>query len=252
MTTAQLLLTLRTCKLELNEQGQRTWVQYAISRSVKAAKTAMLISDMWDRHWSDGVNWRTALLAPQINAVAELLRAAGVLIVHAPSETMESYRSSPARVRLLYAHHCKPAIRRSVVEVPLPIDDSDGGSDTAEPVPVNAKVWSRQHALIRIDDTQDLIAGDEGELIYSALKERSIDTLLYSGVHANMCLLNRSFGIKQMLAWGINCVLFEDLSDVIYNPARVPYVNHEEAHKLVIRFIEKFYCPTTLGAELDL
>jgi hypothetical protein len=70
------------------------------------------------------------------------------------------------------------------------------------------------------------------------------------GVHTNMCVLNRSFAIKQMTRWGIRCVLVRDLTDAMYNPKKRPNVTHEEGTELVIGHIEKWWCPTVLSSEL--
>ncbi len=64
------------------------------------------------------------------------------------------------------------------------------------------------------------------------------------GVYTNMCVLNRSFGIKQMVKWGVNIALVRDLTDAMYNPAMPPYVGHNEGTQLVVSYIEKFWCPT--------
>ena len=70
------------------------------------------------------------------------------------------------------------------------------------------------------------------------------------GVHANMCILNRSFAIKQMTNWGIRCILVRDLTDAMYNPRKAPYVSHAAGTELVIQHIEKYWCPTVLSADL--
>ena len=100
---------------------------------------------------------------------------------------------------------------------PLPIDDSDGGCDTPNnTLKVNTAVWTREHPALRIAPG-DLIS-DNGREVYSALKLRGIDTLLVMGVHTNMCVLKRSFAIRQMTKWGIRCILIRDLTDSMYNP----------------------------------
>jgi hypothetical protein len=70
------------------------------------------------------------------------------------------------------------------------------------------------------------------------------------GVHANMCILNRSFAIKRMTEWGLRCVLVRDLTDAMYNPARKPFVSHAAGTELVIEHIEKYWCPSTRSADL--
>jgi hypothetical protein len=65
-----------------------------------------------------------------------------------------------------------------------------------------------------------------------------------------MCILNRSFGIKNMLRRGYKTLLVRDLTDAMYNPERAPYVSHEEGTALVVGYIEKFYCPTIAGVQI--
>ncbi len=45
-------------------------------------------------------------------------------------------------------------------------------------------------------------------------------------------------------------VLTRDLTDAMYNPYRPPYVSHEEGTRLIIEYIEKFWCPTMLSSDL--
>src|SRR6185312_1629208 len=50
-------------------------------------QTALVICDMWDRHWCKSATERVGELAPHINALANALRARGALIIHCPSDT---------------------------------------------------------------------------------------------------------------------------------------------------------------------
>jgi hypothetical protein len=70
------------------------------------------------------------------------------------------------------------------------------------------------------------IVSDRGTEIYNVIAARRIDTVLIMGVHANMCILNRSFGIKQLARWSVPCILVRDLTDAMYNPKSRPYVSH--------------------------
>ena len=85
---------------------------------------------------------------------------------------------------------------------------------------------------------------DNGEEIYNVLQQHHIDTVLFMGVHANMCILNRSFGVRQLSKWGLRCVLVRDLTDAMYNPASKPFVSHAAGTELVIEHIEKYWAPT--------
>jgi nicotinamidase-related amidase len=231
--------------------GLRCWEIREEGIQCPASETAFIIVDMWDRHWSDGASRRCASLAEKINETALRARAKGSLIVHAPSDTMDFYRGTEGRERFLesktVAPVCEPV---PVKDYPLPIDDSDGGSDSVDQYPPDTRVWKRQTEKIAIDHSRDLICGDEGEQLHSFLASRGIKLLIYMGVHTNMCILNRSFGIKNMLGKGWKTLLVRDLTDAMYNPERAPYVSHGEGTALVVSYIEKFYCPTINSVQI--
>jgi nicotinamidase-related amidase len=225
--------------------GLRCWETREEEAHCPAAETALIIVDMWDRHWSDGASRRCATLAEKINETVIRARARGILIVHAPSDTMDFYRETEGRKRFLETAETGPVSEPvPVKDYPLPIDDSDGGSDSVDQYPPNTKAWKRQTEKIEIDHSRDLVCGDEGERLHSFLASRGIRSLIYMGVHTNMCILNRSFGIKNMLRRGYKTFLVRDLTDAMYNPERPPYLSHGEGTALVVGYIEKFYCPT--------
>ena len=82
------------------------------------------------------------------------------------------------------------------------------------------------------------------------LREKGIHTLFLMGVHANMCILNRGFAIRQMTRWGIRCVLVRDLTDAMYNPKKAPFVSHERGTELVVQHIEKYWGPSILSRDI--
>jgi len=174
-------------------------------------------------------------------------RAGGVTIIHAPSDTIDFYRESPARARVLAAPAGQMPAPTERDAPPLPIDDSDGGSDTGEKPWY--KAWTRQHPAIEIDEQSDAISAD-GQEIWNVMKQRSIGHVLIVGVHTNMCILNRSFAIKAMVQRGVDIMLVRDLTDAMYNPAMPPHVSHDEGTRLVIDYIEKHWCPTIVSDDL--
>ena len=76
------------------------------------------------------------------------------------------------------------------------------------------------------------------------MKSKGIDTLIVMGVHTNMCVLNRSFAIKQMVKWDVRTLLVRDLTDAMYNPKMKPMVSHDKGTQLIIEHIERYWCPT--------
>ncbi len=240
-------LPLRTQVLRQDTGGHAQWEVVVTPREIRPLETAIILCDLWDKHWSRGARERVGRMAPRINEVLRSARSAGVTIIHAPSETMDFYRDTPARKRVLAAVPVAPPADRPHDDPPQPIDAGDGGSDTGEKSWY--KAWSRQHAAVEIDQEKDGIS-DNGREIWSFFQQRGIKTVLIMGVHTNMCILNRSFAIKQMVRWGMNTVLVRDLTDTMYNPARPPYVAHAEGTRLLVEFIEKFWCPTVSSEEL--
>jgi nicotinamidase-related amidase len=182
-----------------------------------------------------------------MNAVAKAARSKGVTIIHSPSETMPFYKDHPARKRMIDAPHADMPKEAAHDVPPQPVDSSDGGSDTGEKPWYRA--WTRQHPGIEIDEQKDGIS-DNGQEIWNFLKQNKIKNLIIMGVHTNMCVLNRPFAIEPMVRRCMNVFLVRDMTDAMYNPARPPYVSHEEGTRLVIEYIEKFWCPTIASEDM--
>jgi len=228
-------------------KGSGIWDEVMIRKSFATWQTAILICDMWDKHWCRGATERVTAMAPVMNSVIEVARRNGVQIIHSPSETMGFYVNAPQRQRIVDMP-CVNTPKSLEMPTPpsLPIDDSDGGCDTGEKPWFRA--WTRQHPAITI--MGDDVISDDGLQIYNFIRQRDIGNLIMMGVHTNMCILNRSFGIKQMTMWGIRCILVRDLTDSMYNPERSPHVDHEIGTELVIEYIEKYWCPSTTSDDL--
>ena len=232
-------------------KGSGEWQQREKELEWDAAKTAIVVCDMWDQHWCKGATERVAEMAPRMNEVVKAARAKGVFIIHAPSETMEFYKDTPQRKRAQSAPLAKPPVELKrwrhldpEREAPLPIDDSDGGCDDW-PQCETASPWKRQIPAIEIAE-QDAIT-DSAEA-YNLLQERGIENVIVMGVHANMCVLGRPFSIRQMVNVGKNVVLMRDMTDTMYNSRRKPYVSHFRGTDLIVSHIERYWCPSITSA----
>jgi len=242
-----LCLTCHTQVLSRDSRARAQWLAVDRRVSWKTSETALVICDMWDAHWSRGAQERVGDLAICINQVVQAARGSGMQIVHAPSETIGVYRGTPARERIARTAPVALPLPVERPDPPLPIDDSDGGSDTGESSPY--KAWHQQHPAIVIDHDRDVIS-DDGREVYSFLRQRGLEHVIMVGVHTNMCVLNRTFGIRQMVRCGVDIVLVRELTDAMYNPAMRPYVSHDEGTRLVVSYIEKYWCPTIGVTEL--
>ena len=70
------------------------------------------------------------------------------------------------------------------------------------------------------------------------------------GVHTNMCVLGRPFGLRKLARHGKNVVLVRDLTDTMYNSRSWPYVSHFEGTDRIVEHIEKYVCPTITSTDL--
>ncbi|MCS7046125.1 MAG: isochorismatase family protein [Gemmataceae bacterium] len=228
-----------------------------------AKGTAIIVCDVWDAHHCLNAVRRLEEMVPRMNQVLEKARTAGVLIIHAPSDCMAAYRDHPGRklaVSSPKAKNLPPDIGAWCHKIPAeekgkyPIDQSDGGEDDdpAEHADWHAKLkaqgrdprrpWKAQHPGITIHD-HDAIS-DSGVEIWNLLEARGIHHVILVGVHTNMCVLGRPFGLRQMAKNGKNVVLMRDLTDSMYNPKMPPFVSHFKGTELIIEHIEKYVCPT--------
>lgn len=241
-----------------------------VRESWRAQQTAIIVCDMWDLHHCHNAVRREAEMAPRMNEVIEKARAQGMFIIHAPSSCMKAYEGHPGRQRAQTSPRaaslpdkigqwCKqiPAEEKAV----YPIDQSDGGEDddpddhAAWAKQLGAKglnpraPWTRQTDALRIADDKDAIS-DSGVEIWNLLEARGIRNVILMGVHVNMCVAGRPFGLRQMATNGKHVVLMRDMTDSMYNPARWPHVDHVRGTALFIEHVEKYICPTITSDQL--
>jgi nicotinamidase-related amidase len=228
----------------------------------ESSKTAVIIVDMWDDHWCPKAAKRVAEMSKPMNKVIKLARDKGMFIIHAPSSTVDFYKGTAARKRAINAPSAKPPkpLSKDVRwgtnwcwpdkfrETELPIDDSDMGCDCEEEFPIR-EAWSRQIETIEIDEQLDAIT-DNGLEAYNLLVKHKIENVILMGVHLNMCVLGRPVGIRQMVNIGKNVVLMRDMTDTMYNPKKRPFVNHFEGTDLVVKHVEKFWCPSITSTSI--
>ena len=82
------------------------------------------------------------------------------------------------------------------------------------------------------------------------MEQHGIDNVILLGVHTNMCVLGRPFGLRQLSKNGKNVVLMRDMTDSMYNPGSWPFVSHYEGTSRIIEHIEKYVCPTITSEQL--
>ena len=128
-----------------------------------------------------------------------------------------------------------------------PIDQADGGCDDG-PQCSQGSPWRSQIATIDIQDADAI--SDSGAEIWNLLESRGISNVMLMGVHTNMCVLGRPFGLRNMARSGKNVALVRDLTDTMYNSRKRPYVSHFEGTNRIVEHIEKYVAPTITSTDL--
>jgi nicotinamidase-related amidase len=174
---------------------------------------ALLLCDMWDAHWCRTAAAGTARIARSAAITSERMRAAGGLVIHAPSNTMEFYADHPARQ---YVLGLKPAAATTAMAdnrppppagAPCP-DRPTCPEPSAPPWP-----WKRQHPAIAIAREDAIL--DRGEELFAVIADRAVDRVFVAGVHTNRCVVDRPFAIRALVGARIECSLVGDLTEAM-------------------------------------
>lgn len=225
-------------------------------------KTAIIVCDMWDRHWCKSAERRVGEMAGPMNEMLKAARARGAFIIHAPSTTTGFYEGTPQRERARRAPFVPTPVPLATSqrwgtawrwtdaarEGVLPIDDSDGGCDCQGRKCEPGDPWTRQTAAIEIAE-HDAIT-DDGQETWNLLADCGIDRVVLCGVHLNMCVLGRPFAIRQLTALGKRVVLMRDMTDVMYNPERPPGGGHFDGIALMVEHVERYWCPSFASSDV--
>lgn len=234
----------------------------SIKTEWNASETAIIICDMWADHPCKLAAQRVDRMAPKMNEVISKARDQGVAIIHAPSGGMSLYADTPFRKRIQEAKPAKPPVPIQgwcyldpEKEPPLPVDDTVKRSPTSslrgcdDPIAdYKTNTDRHEHPAIKIVG-YDVIS-DNGKEIYNFLEQEQRKNIVLMGVHTNMCVLGRPFGIRQLTYLGKNVVLCRDLTDALYDPRDRPYVSHARGTEMIIEHIEQHWCPSILGRDL--
>jgi nicotinamidase-related amidase len=181
-----------------------------LPRDWTIAQAAVVVCDMWDTTHCVRAARRVDAMAPRMNAVLHELRARGALIVHAPDACMDAYADTPAR--------------RRAIDTPFH--------------------GSRQTPHLDIAPAD--VVTDDGQEFHNVLEARGIRDVLLMGVHLNICLLSRPYGIRQLVYWGRRPVLCRDLTDAFHRDPRGLRWGLDR----MVAHVERRRCPTVTSDQL--
>lgn len=262
--SAEIPKTPGTLALNLRRRRKVTGGPVILEESLvrwNASETAIIICDMWADHPCAMAAHRVGRMAPRMNEVVSLARDLGVAIVHSPSGGIHHYENTPFRDRIKRAKASQPpqpikgwCYLDPAKEPPLPVVDNvsrinNGVTGCDDPVPRLLPDCDRhQHAAIQMA-AYDVVSAD-GPEIWNFFEQEGRKHIVLMGVHTNMCVLGRPFGIRQLTYLGKSVALCRDLTDALYDPRDEPHVSHKRGTEMIIEHIETHWCPSLVGADL--
>ncbi len=243
--------------IDVHLQTRQTQGAAAIVKTERwgPGQTAIIVIDMWDQHWHQcRIGDRIQELAPAINCFLVAARKKNILVIHAPSDVVWHYESHPARKKVQKIPQAKGSRDFFSKESKgLPIESREEGQQIDALVQgcswgcVRGQPWTQQNEVIKIKD-HDLITAKGGE-IWSILEFYGIKNIIVVGVHADGCILSRSFGLHNLVRSGKRVVLCRDLTDVLYDDQGRIGV-HAQALQKALVYIEENICPTMLSSDI--
>jgi hypothetical protein len=87
---------------------------------------------------------------------------------------------------------------------------------------------------------------DDGREVFNLLEHGGIENVVVMGVHTNVCVLRRPYGIRQLVYLGKKPLLCRDLTDSFHRDPRGHFCGTE----LVVAYIERHWCPTVTSDQL--
>ncbi len=253
-SSAMLNLTLRTQTLAKDDKGRFYWKTVETPVQWRADETMFVIIDMWNKHWCRNGTDAVREMLPWFNDVVKHARNLGVQIIHSPTApAMGPYYSHPAyKYMATFPQVPLPAMTPHA-EYPMPLNvDDQGANGPVLDVGTTANGYAQVEGIDIVfekNGTKDGIC-EALEPVWNLMQARGIRHVIVGGTAANMCVMGKTLGIRNLVSHGIEVVAAWDMTRPMYNPASPPYVNMPEATKMMAEYYEKFWCPTITGEQI--
>ncbi len=231
-------------------------------------ETAIIICDMWDDHTCKAAAARVAEMAPMMNETVNAARKKGMFIIHAPSGRTSFYKTTPQQQRAVDAPQSKAPVKfkwnyRDEHKESDPLKFILAGGCGCK-VPCDGWVpdktglrhwdykghkipWTRQIKTIEIAEPDAI--SDNGQEIFNLLEQHQIKHVILMGVHTNLCVCGRPFGLRQMTYLKKDVVLCRDLTDSLFQ-LRIKDYDHFVGTEKIVQQIEADICPTILSTDI--
>ena len=252
--SAMLNLTLRKQTLAKDTKGMFYWKVVETPVQWRADETMLIIIDMWNKHWCSNGAGAVREMLPWFNDVVQHARNLGVQIIHSPTEpAMGPYYSHPAYKYMATFPLVPLPAGTSHAEYPMPLNvDDQGANGPVLDVGTAANGYAQVEGIAIVFEENGPKDGicEPLQPVWNLMQARGIRHVIITGTAANMCVMGKSLGIRNLVCHDIEVVAAWDMTRPMYNPASPPYVNMPEATRMMAEYYEKFWCPTITGEQI--
>ena len=171
--------------------------------------TAVVIVDMWNRHWCMTWSHQTASLVPKMNEALRILRELGTKIFWAPTDVADMYAGHPQRESAL-AVHLLPIPEESQFDCQFDLPEADCHCGPGIECRVDFG-WNSMAEGLFIDESDYIVCGTQE--VYSLCVDLGVTALLYMGGATNACLTGKPSGIIPMAKAGLEVLFARDFAE---------------------------------------
>jgi len=214
-------LLAREIALDLQYRNPKTDAVYTKGLTIETSRTAFIIMDMWDAHWCMTCSQRAASLVPRLNAVVNVARKLGITVIWNPTDAIGAYAGTLMYQKALVPEMNAPRVRNLSVKFTAPFAPN-GHCVCGKGIQcLHHTIWTGQNPDLLLDEEYDYMAAATSQ-IFSILKKKKIDHVIYLGIATNVCLYTKPGAIKAIRNAGYDCVFTRDITDAItvYDPEK--------------------------------
>lgn len=197
---------------------EENFVRREVGMALPLAQTALVLVDVWDNHFIESWLERAGrVTAEGVVPVLVAARAAGMMVVHAPSPPI--------------AENYEQLKRFAPVEPSGPADwppaefRARAGEYAAfrgprsQPPGIPSIPELGMSPLVEVLAAEYVVA--TGDQLHEVAREQGIVHLIFAGFATNWCILNRDYGMRAMARRGYNMILLRDATAGVEFPDTV-------------------------------
>ena len=236
-TPASINVTLRTRVQPFKNLDE--WKETTTSFNLAPKDTAIVICDMWDKHWCPSASRRCGEMAVKMADVVNVARKKGILIIHAPSDTMSSTRTRRPASDCRTSRRSRCPSRWICPIRSVPSTTATVGATTIRQIVQGVEPATRGHSHRR--GTRRHLRQRPRDLQLSE-RERHRHHPDHGSPHQHV---RAASVVRDQTddAGGHAPHPRADLTDSMYNPKSKPMVTHDEGTQRIVQFIENTGVP---------